>query len=108
MSDDNTNRNISDDTLMTRTDIARESTARGVPIAASTLQTLACRGGGPAYRVFGRRCLYVWSEYWAWAMSRGGPACHSASEHRQARKQATEPKRKRGRPRKIVQEQPTA
>ncbi len=68
-------------TLLRRAELAAALTAHGFPITKATLETLACRGGGPAYRRFGRATLYDLVEALAWARARLSPAAASASEH---------------------------
>ena len=58
------------DTLLTRDAVAAALTAAGFPISAATLATKATRGGGPPYRLFGRRPLYEWGPTLAWARGR--------------------------------------
>lgn len=68
--------------LLSRRQLAQAATAFGLPIAESTLATLATRGGGPAYSRYGSRVRYRWGDYRAWAEARlSAPAC-STSEHR--------------------------
>ena len=42
-----------------RSEAAEYLTERGLPITKSTLQKLACTGGGPIYRVWGNRSVYA-------------------------------------------------
>jgi hypothetical protein len=42
-----------------RAEAADYLTARGLPITKSTLQKLACTGGGPLYRIWGNRAVYA-------------------------------------------------
>lgn len=44
--------------------------AVGLQTSPATLATLASRGGGPPYRRYGRRVVYVWSDLLAWANAR--------------------------------------
>ena len=67
--------------LLRRADLAAALTAHGFPITKATLETLACRGGGPAYRLFGRTTLYDLAEALDWARARLSAAAASASEH---------------------------
>jgi hypothetical protein len=69
-----------DDTLLTRDDTAAALTAAGFPISKTTLQTMATRGGGPAYRKFGRHVVYRWSTTLAWARGRLSEEIKSTSE----------------------------
>ena len=58
------------DTLLTRDAIAAALNDAGFPISAATLATKATRGGGPPYRLFGRRPLYEWGPTLEWARGR--------------------------------------
>jgi hypothetical protein len=70
-----------DDALLTRDATATALTEAGFPISVSTLATKATRGGGPPYRLYGRKPLYPWKAALAWACSRlSEPAC-STAEH---------------------------
>ena len=51
---------------LTREEAAQYLTDLGVGIAATTLQKMASEGGGPAYRVIGRKALYKPAELEAW------------------------------------------
>ncbi len=68
------------DTMLTRDAIAVALTAAGYPISAATLATKATRGGGPTYRLFGRRPLYKWSDSLDWARGRLSKPVRSSSE----------------------------
>jgi hypothetical protein len=52
----------------------------GLPITWTTLQKLACTGGGPPYRIFGNRALYTDEDLDAWAEARMSPLRTSTSE----------------------------
>ena len=58
------------DTMLTRDAVAAALTAAGFPVSAATLATKATRGGGPPYRLFGRRPLYEWGPALEWARGR--------------------------------------
>lgn len=58
------------DVWLLRGPTAEALTAAGYPVSAATLATKATRGGGPSYRLFGRRPLYRWGDALAWAESR--------------------------------------
>jgi hypothetical protein len=73
-----------------RRETAAALTEAGFPIAASTLATLATRGGGPRYVVFNRRCLYDISEAMRWAEERAGAPAATASEARMAQAASAE------------------
>lgn len=68
------------DTLMRRAAVAEALTAAGYPCTASTLQTKACRGGGPPFRSFGRIPLYRWGDALAWAEGKLSAPRGSTSE----------------------------
>ncbi len=55
---------------LTRAQLAATLTAAGYPTAVATLHTLATRGGGPPYALFGNKALYVWGDALAWAKGR--------------------------------------
>jgi hypothetical protein len=55
------------DALFTRASLAAELIRAGIPISPATLATKATRGGGPPYRLFGRRPLYRWGDALEWA-----------------------------------------
>lgn len=71
----------SPDALLGRKETADALTEAGFPVAAATLTTMACRGGGPPYKLFGPRALYRWGDSLEWAHSRLSPARRSAAEH---------------------------
>jgi hypothetical protein len=56
--------------LLGRRDAAQYLTRRGFRTAPATLAKLACIGGGPPFRSFGRRPLYREAELLAWAQRR--------------------------------------
>jgi hypothetical protein len=56
---------------LTRAQLAETLTSAGYPIALATLHTLATRGGGPPYELFGKKAMYVWGDALAWAKSKG-------------------------------------
>ncbi len=70
--------------LVTRDRLAALLTSAGFPIKSRTLATLATRGGGPRYRLFGSRPLYPWGDALRWARSRLSVARCTTSEHREA------------------------
>ena len=63
-------------TPLRRTAAAKALSAAGYPIAPATLATMATRGGGPPYTVFGRVAQYSWSDLLAWAQGRVKPGAH--------------------------------
>jgi hypothetical protein len=73
---------LHDDTVLRRAATARALTEAGHPIAPATLATMASRGGGPPYRLWGRVPLYRWGDALAWARSRtNDPLRTSSVEH---------------------------
>ena len=68
------------DMMLTRDALAVALSAAGFPISAATLATKATRGGGPKYRLFGRRPLYKWSDSLDWARGRLSKPVTSSSE----------------------------
>jgi hypothetical protein len=67
--------------LLTRHQTADDLTKAGFPVAHATLATKATRGGGPPYRLFGRKPLYRWADALAWAQGRCTEVRCSTSEH---------------------------
>ncbi len=59
----------SPDALLPRAPTATALTAAGFPVSHATLATKATRGGGPPYKLFGRKPLYRWGDALAWAQS---------------------------------------
>ena len=70
----------SPDTMLTRDAVASALTAAGFPVSGATLATKATRGGGPEYRLFGRRPLYRWGDALGWAKARLSKPVSSSSE----------------------------
>jgi hypothetical protein len=68
------------DVLLSRALAAAALTETGYPVSKATLASKATRGGGPPYRLFGRRPLYRWNDVLAWAQGRCTEPRHS-SEH---------------------------
>jgi hypothetical protein len=60
-------------------------TERGYKTAPTTLARLACVGGGPAFRRFGRKALYDEYDLIEWARSRLSAPMRSTSEPEQLR-----------------------
>jgi hypothetical protein len=62
---------MSDPTLiLRRREAAEYLRGKGIPIASPTLAKLACLGGGPPFRKFGRAVLYEVADLNAWANQR--------------------------------------
>jgi hypothetical protein len=66
--------------LFRRDDTAARLKAIGFPVEATTLATMASRGGGPPFRLFGRVPLYRWGDVLSWAQGRLGLPCRSSAE----------------------------
>jgi hypothetical protein len=71
-----------DDALLTRKQLAAALGEAGYPVAASTLNTMATRGGGPPYQKFGSRPLYRWGGAVKWAQARLSKPAHTTAELR--------------------------
>jgi hypothetical protein len=67
--------------LLTRDAVAAALTDAGFPVTCATLATKATRGGGPPFRLFGRRPLYEWGAALAWAKSRLSEPATTSSGH---------------------------
>ncbi len=70
----------SPDAMLPRNDAAAALTDAGFPTSPATLATKACRGGGPPYRLYGRKPLYKLSDLLAWAEGRCSRTVTSTSE----------------------------
>jgi len=68
------------ETMLTRDAFAVALTAAGFPVSAATLATKATRGGGPEYRLFGRKPLYQWGSGLAWAKGRLSKPVRSSAQ----------------------------
>lgn len=55
-------------------------TGKGLKVSWTTLQKLATVGGGPVYRRFGNRALYLQEDLDAWAQAKISPPQRSTSE----------------------------
>jgi hypothetical protein len=67
------------DNRLTRDAAAKALTEAGYPTSATTLATKVSRGGGPTYRLYSGRAIYLWSDLLAWAESRvTEPRCNSS------------------------------
>ena len=77
---------LSPDALLRRAELAAALTAYGFPTAPATLATMATRGGGPPFRLFGRIPLYRWGDALTWAEGRLSAPRRSTAEadHRSA------------------------
>jgi hypothetical protein len=63
-----------------RSEAAGYLTGRGLPITKSTLQKLACTGGGPTYRIWGNRAVYAVDDLDSYAEAKLSPPRRSSSE----------------------------
>ena len=72
----------SPDELLRRRETAKALTEAGFPTAKSTLATLATKGGGPPYQLFGRRPLYRWGNALEWAAKKLSKPVKNSSEAR--------------------------
>ncbi len=70
----------SPDALLTRKQLAEALTAAGFPVKKNSLDSMVTRGGGPAYRLFGRRPIYRWGDALDWANGRMSQPIRSSSE----------------------------
>jgi hypothetical protein len=68
------------DALLRRKRLAEALTACGYQITEKTLATMATRGGGPPYHLWGRFPVYRWASALAWAESRLSAARRTTSE----------------------------
>jgi hypothetical protein len=71
---------LSDDALLSRAKTAAALTGVGFEISAATLATKATRGGGPPYRLFGRKPIYRWGDALEWARGRLSQPVTNTSE----------------------------
>ncbi len=58
------------DVYLDRNQASEYVTRQGLPLAKTTLQKFATVGGGPIYRRFGRRAVYLASDLDAWIASK--------------------------------------
>ena len=68
------------DALLTRKSTSVALSNAGFPVAEATLATMATRGGGPPYRLFGRKPIYRWGDALEWATGRMSHPVRSTSE----------------------------
>lgn len=71
---------LDENTLLGRADAAKALTEAGFRVSPATLATKATRGGGPRYRLFGRRPLYRWGDALEWARGRLSEPVSNTSE----------------------------
>ncbi len=72
--------NLTRETRLRRSALAEASTAHGLPIKEKTLATMASRGGGPPFQLWGRIPIYTWGPYLDWAEGRLSEPRSSTSE----------------------------
>ena len=65
---------------LTRAEAADYLTARGLRVSKLTLQKWATTGGGPQYRIFGTRALYIAADLDTWAVEKLSAPRRSTSE----------------------------
>ena len=77
--------------LLNRKEASAFLSERGYKVAVATLNKLACVGGGPPFRKFGRRPLYRPTDLIAWVAARTTTLVRSTSEVDSLLKQRTQP-----------------
>ncbi|MDP2826700.1 MAG: helix-turn-helix domain-containing protein [Sulfuritalea sp.] len=73
-----------DSTYLDRAEAAQYLTARGLRVSKNTLQKWVTVGGGPVYRRFGLRAVYLTADLDAWAIAKLTPPRCSSSKSRAA------------------------
>ena len=71
---------MSDTAYLLRPESADFLTERGFPTTKFTLQKMATTGGGPVYRIWGNRALYLRDDLLTWAEAKLSPPRRSTSE----------------------------
>lgn len=66
--------------LLSRAQAAEYLESIGVPVARTTLAKLACVGGGPRFRKFGRRPIYSVEDLDSWVAARMTESVESTCE----------------------------
>ena len=80
---------IPPDARLTTRQLAEALTAVGLPTSPATLNTKACRGGGPPYQIYGRIRIYMWGAAVKWALSlMGEPSPNATARRLKARARA--------------------
>ena len=64
---------------LTRAEAADYVSAQGLPCAKGTLGKMATTGGGPIYRVFGKRAVYTPEDLQTWIAAKISPPKCSTS-----------------------------
>lgn len=72
---------MTDVTFFDRKQAAKHLTDRGLKTAPSTLSKLATVGGGPLFRRYGVRVVYMIDDLNAWAESKLSSPLRSTSDH---------------------------
>lgn len=70
---------MSDKAYLDRCEAAAYLAAQGLPVAKNTLQKLVTTGGGPIFRRFGHRAVYLREDLDAWASSKLTAPRHTSS-----------------------------
>lgn len=70
---------MTDNIYLTRAAAADYINSKGAPISKNTLTKMACVGGGPVYRLFGNKSLYVPADLDSWIENRMSAPKHSTS-----------------------------
>ena len=82
--------NIDEDAILSRQEAADALTKAGYRTSKATLSTLASRGGGPPFRLYGRFPSYHWGTTLAWARNRLSEPGATVTEIRAAAAKAKE------------------
>jgi hypothetical protein len=69
------------DTLFTRPQLSEMAKRANIPVAESSLASMASRGTGPTFTKYGSRALYRWGDFVEWVAGKSTVA-RSTSEHR--------------------------
>ena len=68
-----------ENTYLDRTEAAQYLTGKGLRVSKNTLQKWVTVGGGPVYRRFGLRAVYLTGDLDAWATAKlSAPRCSSS------------------------------
>jgi hypothetical protein len=78
---------LAPDTQLTSYQLSDTLTEHGYKTSVATLNSKACLGSGPPYRLYGRQRVYRWGDVIDWLDAMLGEPASSATEHR-ARKAA--------------------
>ena len=71
---------MSETAYLLRPESADFLTERGFPTTKFSLQKMATTGGGPVYRIWGNRALYLRDDLLTWAEAKLSPPRRSTSE----------------------------